>query len=340
MKKIKAAVYKGVQDIGIEDVPEPVVEPDGVIIKVKACGICGSDVHGYQGGRGVGRIPGHEFAGDIVEVGSNITSVKKGDRVVAMSGKGCGECYWCQQGDFVKCSKMTMVGLGIPGAFAEYVSVPNFSMGLYAAKLPESLTYEEGATAEPVAVAWHGVSQVQPKPGDIAVVIGVGFIGLAVVQILKSIGVAQIFVSGRRARRLQLAKESGADVVVDAAKDDIVPVVNEANSGRKADLVFDVAGGEDTFRQAMQMVHRGSKIDLIGLSQQEVTWKPTSIVGSDIILAGCGLRWDLPGAVALMESGKVNAKPLISHQFPLEKVKEAFDTQVGVQDAVKVIVTM
>ncbi|MEE8414258.1 MAG: alcohol dehydrogenase catalytic domain-containing protein [Dehalococcoidales bacterium] len=339
-EKIKAAVYQGVEDIKVEDVPEPEVEPDGVIIKVNACGICGSDVHSYQGGRGAGKIPGHEFSGDIVEIGANITGVEKGDRVVVMSGRGCGQCYWCQQGQWIRCSKMALLGLAFPGAFAEYVSVPNFSMGLYAAKLPESLSYEEGATAEPVSVAWHGVTQVHPQPEDTVVVIGAGFIGLAIIQILKSIGVSQIIVSGRRAKRLQLAKESGADVVVDAAKDDIVPIVEEVTSGKKADIVFDVAGTEGTFQQALQMVHRGGKVDLVGLYGQTIDWRPTFIVSNDITIAGCGLRFDLPGAIDLMQRGKVNAKPLITHQFPLDKVKEAFDTQLGVKDAIKVLVKL
>lgn len=338
--KIKAAVLHGVKNITVEDVPEPKIEPGGVIIKVSHCGICGSDNHTYErgprGGR-LGQIPGHEFSGDIVEVGAGISGVRKGDRVVVMSGRGCGECYWCQRGDFIRCSRLVMVGLGIPGAFAEYVLVPNFSLGLYAAKLPSSLSYEEGATAEPVSVAWHAVTQAQPKPGDSVVVIGAGFIGLAIIQILKSMGVKQVIASGHRTKRLQLAKESGADLVVDGAKEDIVPIVAKVTDGKGADIVFDVAGTETSFRQALQMVHRGGKVDLVGLYGQPFSWTP-SIVGSDVSLIGCGLRWDLPGAVDLMKKGRVRTKPLITHQFLLSQVKEAFDTALGVADAVKVIV--
>ena len=337
---MKAAVYRGVQNIVVEDVPEPVIEPGAVIVKVHSCGICGSDIHSYQRGPRGGRtdlIPGHEFSGDIVEVGAGITGVKKGDRVVAMSGRSCGECYWCKRGEITRCSKLTMVGLGIPGAFAEYVLVPNFSLGLYAAKLPASLTYEEGATAEPVAVGYHGVVQIQPKPDDTAVVIGAGFIGLAIIQILKSLGVKQIIASGHRPKRLQLAKESGADRVIDGAREDIVPIVKEVTGGKGADSVFDVAGTETTFRQAVQMVRKGGSIDVVGLYGQPFSLSPSAF-GGDVSLINCGLRWDLPGAVDLMKKGKVHAKPLISHQFPLSQAKEAFDTALGVADAVKVIV--
>ena len=337
---MKAAVYHGVQDIGIEDVPEPKIEPGAVIMKVHACGICGSDIHSYQRGPRGGRtdlIPGHEFSGDIVEVGAGITGVKKGDRVVAMSGRSCGECYWCKTGEFTRCSNLTMVGLGIPGAFAEYVLVPNFSLGLYAAKLPANLTHEEGSTAEPVAVGYHAVVQTSPQPEDSCVVIGCGFIGLAIIQILKSMGVKQIIASGHRPKRLQLAKESGADLVIDGAKEDIVPIVKELTGNKGADIVFEVAGTETTFRQSVQMVRKGGQIDVVGLYGQPFPLSPSAF-GGDVSLINCGLRWDLPGAVDLMKKGKVRTKPLISHQFPLSQVKEAFDTALGVADAVKVLV--
>ncbi|MFC2021279.1 zinc-binding dehydrogenase [Chloroflexota bacterium] len=308
------------------------------MIKVNACGICGSDIHIYKQGGRDGLIPGHEFSGDIVDVGANITGVEKGDRVVVMSGQGCGHCYWCRRGQWIRCSNMALLGIGIPGAFAQYVSVPNFEIGRYAAKLPEILTYEEGATAEPVSVAWHAVTQVQPQPEDTVVVIGAGIIGLCIIQILKSMGIARIIASGRRAKRLKLAKESGADVVVDAAREGVVPIVSEVTSGKMADIVFEVAGTETTYQQALQIVHRGGKVDMVGLYREPITWNPSYIVTNDITLIGCGLRFDLPGAIDLLQNGKVNTKSLITHQFPLDSVKEAFDTQIEVEDAIKVLV--
>ena len=335
---MKAAVFHKAHDITIEEVPYPRLEPDGVIIKVNACGVCGSDLHLYRHGGRDGTIMGHEFSGDIVEVGAEVTGVKEGDRVVAISGRGCGQCYWCQQGQFIRCSRLAFIGYGFPGAFAEYISVPLFKLDLYGAKLPDTLTYEEGATAEPLSVALYAVTQVQPQPEDTFVIIGVGIIGLCIIQILKSMGVTQIMVSGRRTKRLKLAKESGANVVVDAAKQDIVPVVKKETSGKGADMVFECAGSTNTYQQAIQMVHRGGKINLVGLYQQPITWNPSFIVSNDITLIGCGLRWDLPGAVDLLQSGRVNNKPLITHVFPLDKTKEAFDTQLEADDAIKVLV--
>jgi len=335
---MKAAILRGARDIIIRDVPEPRVETDGVIIKVKACGICGSDLHLYKHGAPHDWILGHEFSGDIVEVGANIQSVKKGEHVVAMCGQGCGECYWCQQGQWLRCNKMSLLGYGIPGAFAEYVSVPYFQLGTYAAMLPESLTYEVGATAEPLSVALYAVSKAQPQPEDTVVVIGAGIIGLCVVKVLKAVNVARIIVSGRRTRRLELAKESGADIVVDAAQKDIIPVVDKSTSGRGADIVFECAGSSITFQQALQMVHRGGKIALVGLYEESITWNPSIIVANDINIVGCGLRFDLPGAIDLIKNGRVDTKPLITHEFRLDNIKEAFETQLAAEDAIKVLV--
>ena len=337
---MKAAVFQGVEGVTVKDIPYPKLEPNGVIVKVKAAGICGSDVHGFQRGRNEPLTMGHEFSGDVVEVGSEITGIKVGDRVAAMSGLGCGQCYWCKHGQFIRCAKLQMVGLapGLPGAFAEYVHVPNFRLGEYAAKLPSWLSYDEAATAEPISVAWHGVQQAKPRKSETAVVIGLGIIGLAAVQILKSMGVKQIIASGHREQRLRLAREGGAEIVIDAAKEDVVPVVIEATKGKGADVVFEVAGFESTFQQAINMVHRGGRVDLIGLYGKPFQWSPSSIVGTDKLLLGCGLRWDIPGAMELLAARKVNAKPLVTHKFPLDKVKEAFDTQIKAPGAIKVVI--
>jgi 2-desacetyl-2-hydroxyethyl bacteriochlorophyllide A dehydrogenase len=336
---MKAAEYTGKpREIIVTDVAEPVLEDDGVIIKVKSCGICGSDLHGYKRGGRAGLTPGHEFSGEVIDFGPAVEGVSKGDRVAVMSGQGCGECYWCGRGDWIRCSKMALLGLSFPGAFAEYVQVPNFSMGLYAARLPDSVSYQAGATAEPLSVALHAVNQVRPQPEDSVVVIGLGIIGLCIVQILKSMGVSQIIASGRRARRLRLAGEGGADVVVDAASDEVMPIVADVTNGKGADIVFEVSGTPDTFDQALKMVHRGGKVDIVGLYQEPITWNPSFIVSNDISMFGCGLRFDLPGAIELLAAGKVDTGPLVTHEFPLDDVKRAFDTQADVADAIKVLV--
>ncbi len=334
---MKAAVFHGSQNMTVEDVPYPQLRPDGVIIKVNSSGICGSDLHMYRHGGPDGLIMGHEFSGDVVEIGDQVKGVKVGDRVIAIGGVGCGDCYWCKQGDYIRCSRLRFIGVSLPGSNAEYISIPLFELDRYAVKLPDSISYEVGATAEPLSVALYAVDQTQPQPGDTVVVTGLGIIGICLVQILKSRGITRIIASGRRKKRLELAEQSGASVVVDAARDDIVPVVEKETAGKKAEVVFECAGAASAFHQALQMVHRGGKVNLVGLYQESITWNPSFIISNDMTIIGCGLRWNLPGAVDLLQSGKVDTRPMITHEFPLADVKEAFDTQVEADDAIKVL---
>jgi 2-desacetyl-2-hydroxyethyl bacteriochlorophyllide A dehydrogenase len=336
---MKAAVLRGPRQIAIEEVPYPRLEPGGVIIKVRACGICGSDLHLYRHGTPDPMRMGHEFSGDVVEVGTNIKGVAVGDRVAAMCGEGCGHCFWCRQGQWLKCLDMKLLGYGgAAGAYAEYVSVPHLEMGKYAARLPESLTYEAGATAEPLSVALYAVDRSHPKPGDTIVVIGAGIIGLCIVRVLRARGIKRVMMSGRREGRLKLARESGAEVVVDAAREDIVATVKKLTDARGADIVYECAGSPATFEQALQMVHRGGRVEVVGLYEEKVTWDPTFIVSNDIDIGGTGLAFNLPGAIELMKTGQVDTLPLVTHQFKLDDIQEAFETQISAPDAVKVMV--
>jgi threonine dehydrogenase-like Zn-dependent dehydrogenase len=337
---MKAAIFMSPRNFSIEEVPYPQLESDSVIIKVKNCGICGSDLHFFKSCKEDGTILGHEFSGDIVEIGSQVTNVKIGDRVVAAGGRGCGKCYWCLSGQYIHCSSLGFVGYAIPGAFAEYCAMPAFKVGQYAAKLPPSVSYSEGATAEPLAVALYAVNQTKPRPAETAVVIGLGIIGLCIIQILKARGVHQIIASGKRPLRLELARQGGADIVVDASNGNVVETVRQATGQRGADVVYECAGTAMTFNQALQMTHRGGRIDMVGLYEQELTWNPSFIAGNDLTLIGCGLRWDLPGAVRLLKDGLVKTSTMITQHYPLSAIKEAFITQQQNQEAIKVMIDL
>jgi len=334
---MKVAILHSAHNISIEDAPYPRVEKDGVVIKVKACGICGSDLHIYRHGGTEGTVLGHEFSGDIVEIGANVTGVTIGNRVTAMSGVGCGKCYWCRQDQPIRCRNLKLLGYQIPGAFAQYVSIPGFKIGQYAALLPDNMTYQEAALAEPLSVALYAVMKANPRPEDTAVVIGVGMIGLCIVKLLKTFGVNRIIVSEPKIKRLNLARESGAEVMLDTTTVNVVAKLAEMTRGKGADVVFECAGLSTTYHQALEIVSRGGKVELVALYEQPITWDPSTIVMNDINLIGCGLRWDLPGAINLLQRKEINIQSLITHEYPLEKVKEAFDTQLMSDDAIKVM---
>jgi 2-desacetyl-2-hydroxyethyl bacteriochlorophyllide A dehydrogenase len=335
---MKAAIFRSPQDFKICDVPYPRLEPDGVIVKVKECGVCGSDIHFFNSRQSGETLMGHEFSGDVVEIGSQVTNVKIGDRIVAAGGRGCGNCYWCRTGQYLHCSQLGFVGYALPGAFAEYCAIPAFKIGQYAARLPASVSYSSGATAEPLAVALYAVNQTRARPSDSVVVIGLGIIGLFIIQILKAKGLKQIIASGRRPVRLALARESGADLVIDTDREDVIKTVNEATGQRGSDVVFECAGTAKSFSQALDITHRGGKINLVGLFEHPISWDPSFLARNDLTLIGCGLHWDLPGAVKLLKNGTVSTQKLVTHHFPLGSIKEGFLTQQKDSTAIKVMI--
>jgi L-iditol 2-dehydrogenase len=175
---MKAAVLHGAKDIRTETVADPVVEPDGIIIKVRVCGICGSDLHVYKREGQEGTIFGHEFSGDVAEVGANVTGITVGERVTAVGFRACGKCFWCRQGKPYRCSDMALLGYQMPGAMAEYVHIPNAKLGRNVFRLPDELSYEDGASVEPLSISFFSIKRAQPREKDNAVVIGLGVIGL------------------------------------------------------------------------------------------------------------------------------------------------------------------
>jgi threonine dehydrogenase-like Zn-dependent dehydrogenase len=334
---MKAAVLRGARDIRTETVPDPVPDPDGIIIKVKVCGICGSDLHVYKREGSEGTIFGHEFSGEVAEVGDRVKEIRAGDRVTAIGFRACGKCRWCLQGKPHRCSDMALLGYQLPGAMAEYVQIPNAVLGRNVFRLPEELTFDDGASVEPLSISYFSVRRAQPGEKDTALVLGLGVIGLNAVQVLRSMGVCKIIARGRREPRVAAARECGADPVVDASKDDALKAVGEATSGLGADIVVECAGKRETFDQAVAASAGGGKIMLVGVYEDPFPWNPMPVISKNITLIGC-LGGNFPGAIELIKSGKVNVSRFITHTFPLERAAEAFRVQLEDRGAVKVMI--
>jgi 2-desacetyl-2-hydroxyethyl bacteriochlorophyllide A dehydrogenase len=333
---MKAAILRGPREIRTETVPDPVLDPDGIIIKVKVCGICGSDLHVYKREGRVGTIFGHEFSGDVVEVGSRVTGIAVGERVTAVGFRACGKCLWCRKGKPYRCSDMALLGYELPGAMAEYVFIPEAKPGFNVFKLPDELSYEDGASVEPLSISFFSVKRAQVIEKDTVAVIGMGVIGLNVVQILKSAGVAKILASGRRPSRLEAAKACGADLVVDSTKTDTLKAVMEATSGLGANIIIECAGTQETFDQAVGMAVGGGKVMLVGVYEQPLSWNPMPVISKNLSLVGC-LGGNFPGAIELLKGGRVNTRRFITHTFPLDRADEAFRAQLKDPNAIKVM---
>lgn len=336
---MKAAVFYGPGDIRVEDVSEPQVEPDGILIQVKACGICGSDLHIYKLGGQVepGLVMGHEFSGDVIEVGANVADIKKGDRVIATGWKPCGECKWCQSGQPLLCTQIKIIGIGFPGAFAERVSVPLAGVNVNVFPLADEMSYEIGATVEPLSVAVYAATTAEPASENTVVVLGAGAIGQCVLQVFKAMGVGKVIVSETSKMRLELAKAMGADVVINAAEEDPVERVREATSEMGADIVVECAGVPATFHQAIEMVARRGKIMLVGVYEEPIQWEPLYLIGKNIRMIGC-LGGGFLQAIDFLQTGIINTRPIVTHEFPLDKAHEAFKTQLKTEEAVKVLI--
>jgi len=326
---MKALTLTAYHEFDFGDAPDPEIAANEVLVAVRACGICGSDIHGMDGSSGR-RVPpvimGHEAAGEIAAVGEGVTDWKVGDRVTFDSTVYCGECEACRNGQVNLCPERNVLGVSCDdyrreGAFAEYVKVPRHI--LYA--LPDSLSYEHAAFAEPVSIALHGVNRVPLRPGDSAVVVGAGLIGLLVVQALKMKGAGTVVAVDLDRKRLDLARELGADAGL--VSDDTVPerVREIVGNPDGADVALEVVGFGPTLGLAVNSVRKGGSIGCVGNLKAEVPFPLQAVVTRELSVFGsCASAGEYGEAVEAVASGAIRVDPLISATADLSEGGEWF----------------
>ena len=347
--EMRAAVYHGPREIAVETVPVPDVGPADLLIRVRECGICGSDVHSYKAGMYIrpGQIMGHEFMGVAEAVGENVEGIEVGGRVTGFSLGVCGECYWCSRGQYVLCPKLfeNSTGYGRPGAFAEYVLIENAAVGATVHRVPDELDDESAATVEPVSVGVGAVDAAEIGPGDTVVVLGAGMIGNACMQASKAAGAEEVAIVDISPVRLEAARKTGADVVFDARDGDALEWVKDMwgvgryhfHEGGMADAVIEAAGVPQTIQQTFEMVRSGGAIVFVGLPEEPALLDVTKIVHKQPRILG-SLGGDLGRGLELLASGRIRTRDLISHKFTLEAAPEAFEAQLRAEEAIKVMV--
>jgi L-iditol 2-dehydrogenase len=317
MKALLLSEYKQLEVVSL---PIPVPGPREVLVQVAACGICGSDVHGYDGSSGR-RIPpvimGHEAAGTIAAVGSEVSGLAEGERVTFDSTAYCGVCEFCRRGEVNLCDDRQVIGVSCAefkraGAFAEYVTVPAHIVY----RLPDTLSFAEAAMLEAVSVALHAARISELAGGETALVIGAGMIGLLVLQAARAAGCSRVFVADVDATRLKLAADLGADGTINA--DGIVQQILDNTAGRGADVVFEAVGRNETVVAAIDCVRKGGKVTLIGNIVPEVSMPLQKVVTRQIRLQGsCASAGEYPQAIELISTGKVKVARLITAIAPL-----------------------
>lgn len=341
---MKALVLEDIKQFAYSDVPEPDISPDDVLIKVQATGICGSDIHGMDGSSGR-RIPpiimGHESAGIIAKVGANVSNWQVGDRVTFDSTIYCGDCFFCRRGEINLCDNRRVVGVSCGdyrqhGAFAEYLAVP--ARILY--RVPDDLSFVQAAFVEPVSIAAHAVELTPIALNDTAVVVGTGMIGLLLIQVLKQTGVGKVIGIDLADSRLELARQLGADVTINARDTDIQEQILAHTEGRGADIAFEVVGITATLQTAVKALRKGGALTLVGNISATAELPIQLVVTRELTLYGsCGSQGDYPASLAMLAQGKVQVEPLITAIAPLSDGANWFDRLYNEQDLLKVVLT-
>ncbi len=327
------------------EMPRPVPGPGELLISIAACGICGSDVHGYDGSSGR-RIPplvmGHEAAGIVAELGTDVRQFSVGDRVTFDSTVYCGDCEYCRAGDVNLCDNRQVVGVSCGdyrrhGAFAEYVVVPERIVY----RLPDELSFTEAAMLEAVSVGLHAVQVADLGGGETALVIGSGMIGLLTLQAARAGGCSRVFVADIDPSRLKLARDMGAHEVIHGSGAEVMTEVHRLTAGKGVDVVFEAVGRNETIASSIDSVRKGGTVVLIGNITPEVKLPLQKVVSRQIRLQGTAASsGEYPEAIELMRTGAIRVGPLITAVAPLEDGPQWFERlHRGEPNLMKVVLT-
>jgi threonine dehydrogenase-like Zn-dependent dehydrogenase len=327
----------------LRDVPVPQPGPGEALIRVRASGVCETDVHSYYRAESMGfaKLPmtlGHEFSGEVAGIGTGVADFKVGDRVVVEPVIACGHCVRCQAGRPNLCVNFQHLGISCDGSFAEYVVAPARNLHI----LPDSISFEVGSLVEPLACTLWGLRRGRLKPGEDVLIIGDGMFGLLYTQFARALGAGRIAVLGHHEERLALAREYGADVAMDERAAGVTEAVAAMDGGLGPSLVVDTVGLAGSLAQAVSLGATGARIVLFGFGTNATTVDPLQMVFTepDIlpVLASPGV-W--PEAVRLLAEGKVKPQPLMSLVMPLDKLEEAFKIKGSRRaDVFKIVVTI
>jgi L-iditol 2-dehydrogenase len=324
---MKALLLSQYRHLELTDLATPAPQSGEILIRVAACGICGSDVHGYDGSSGR-RIPpivmGHEAAGIVAGVGEGVSAFKKGDRVTFDSTVYCGDCANCLRGDVNLCDHREVLGVSCgdyrrAGAFAEFVTVP----ARIVHRLPENLPFEQAALLEAVAVALHAVSLVPVAPRSTALVVGAGMIGLLLQQALRVAGCSRIFVADIDSTRLAFSEQLGATATL---SERVPQRIAELTHGVGVDLAIEAVGKTEAVNTAIDSVRKGVSVVLVGNISPEISLPLQKVVSRQLRLQGsCASAGEYPRAIELMSTGAIQVKPLISAVAPLAEGPQWFE---------------
>ncbi|SKC54658.1 galactitol-1-phosphate 5-dehydrogenase [Maledivibacter halophilus] len=333
MGKMKALLVHGKGDLRYEGIEIPKYGEDEVLIRVRACGICGSDIPRAMGdgARYYPIVLGHEFSGEIVNIGSEVENLKIGNKVIAAPLLPCGQCHYCKIAKPAMCENYGFLGSRQNGTMAEYVAVKAENV----IKIPDYMDYDLAAMVEPVTVALHGIERINLRAGETCIVFGAGTIGLLTLQCLKALGAGKVYIVDIVKEKLDIAKKLGADEAIDPRE---VNLIDHIKKNGKPLFAFETAGTPVTQRQCIDVVDKLGEIVYIGTAHGKVELDGSTfekILRGELLITGSwmsysgpypGHEWNL--AINLIKEGKINLKPLITHSYGLKDGMKAFETMV------------
>jgi L-gulonate 5-dehydrogenase len=335
---MKAFQLFGKQDLRLVELPEPELKDNDVLLKIKKVGICGTDLHIYNGGMNVPLplVLGHEFVGDVVKIGSDVTKVKVGDRAVAEHVIGCGTCLYCQQGKRNLCKTPIVIGLHRAGALAEYLTIPSELVYL----LPDELSYDEGVLVEPLSIAAYAVRNTQVRVGDIVAVVGQGPIGLLVDQVAKKAG-ATVFGFDRHDNRLQFAqKHEYIFQGINITKQNFLDKFKKMIAADGTDVVFEAVGSDSSAELALELARASGQVTILGVFEHNVQINMMQIVKKELhVLGSWTCIFSFPQTLLLLKSKAIDTTNFITHRYPFTDTVKAFqETSTNKEGRIKSII--
>lgn len=340
---MKAALFYGVHDLKLKEIERPNPSGHEVLIHNEVCGICGTDIHIYNGEKGSAEVClpvvlGHEYSGEIIKIGDAVTSVRVGDRVSIDPNIYCGKCPYCKIGKKQMCTKLCGIGVSRNGGFAQYSVVPEtqcFTLG-------DSISYEAGAMAEPLACCIHGIDQASIRIGDIVCVVGGGTIGLLLTQLVKASGAAQVVLSEPVKQRREMGLVLGADVALAPSDGPLSEQIQKRLGVEGADVVIECAGNYAATQQAFEAARHGATILLFSVPHPDATYELSlfDVFKKELTIRGSFINPDThQRAVDMINSRKIQVDSLITHRYTLGQLEDAIHKQTD-PDSIKVVVEL
>jgi len=338
---MKAAVYYSQRDIRIEELPLPQIEKDEVLVEMKACGVCGSDLMAWYLESRLPLVLGHEPAGVIAKKGNKVKDFDVGDKVFVHHHVACLNCHYCKHGDYTLCEQFHHTNIK-PGGFAEYFKVPVANLQLDTLKLPDNVSFEEATLIEPVGCCLRALNKCNLQKGDSVAILGAGATGIIHIALSKILGAGKVFVSDLFDYRLKAARKFGADFTVNAKTEGLEDRVKAETDGRGADVVIVSAPSLQAYESGLAVCRKGGKLVVFAPVAPEncLQLSPEKLFFTEIqiIPSYSTSHVETREALKLIESGKINAEKLITHRYQLQETAEAFKTALDCKESLKVII--